>query len=83
MAELVETIEAAAPEAAGTITYGTVGLPFPEEVDARSLAAVVGEHADIPLAAGVRDAIDRFRRLLESGQVTTDVLPRTESATSA
>lgn len=83
MAELVETIEAAAPEATGTITHGTVGLPFPEEVDARSLAAVVGEHADIPLGAGVRDAIDRFRRLLESGQVTVDVLPRPESATTA
>jgi UDP-glucuronate 4-epimerase len=83
IAELVETIEAVAPEAAGTITHGETGLPFAEEVDARSLAAVLGEHADIPLADGVRDAIARFRRLLDSGQVTVDMLPRTESATSA
>jgi nucleoside-diphosphate-sugar epimerase len=82
MAEVVQAIEAAAPEATGTIGYGTVGLPFPEEVDARSLAGVIGEHTDISFAAGVRDAIERFRGLLESGLVTIDALPRTESPTS-
>ena len=37
MSEVVAAIEAAAPEAAGTITYEDVPLPFPEELPGERL----------------------------------------------
>jgi UDP-glucuronate 4-epimerase len=55
MADVVGAIEAAAPEAAGRITFDDVPLPFPEEfAAARSLAVT-------PLEVGVRETIERFR----------------------
>jgi UDP-glucuronate 4-epimerase len=57
--ELIAAIEAAAPGA--EITYEPVELPFPAEAGAPEPAT--------PLREGVRDAIARFRRLLERGLV--------------
>jgi UDP-glucuronate 4-epimerase len=55
LADVVRAIEAAAPEAAGRITFDDVPLPFPEEFAvARSLAVT-------PLEVGVRETIERFR----------------------
>jgi UDP-glucuronate 4-epimerase len=59
MSEVVAAIEAAAPEAAGTITYEDVPLPFPEELHAGGL-----EVALTPLEQGVRETVDHFRRHL-------------------
>jgi UDP-glucuronate 4-epimerase len=56
MSELVRTIEAAAPEAAGTITFDDTPLPFPERLP--------GDEFDLrqtPLEQGVRQTIDVFR----------------------
>jgi nucleoside-diphosphate-sugar epimerase len=56
MSEIVAAIEAAAPEAAGLITFEDVQLPFPEELP--------GERFDIsvtPLAEGIRETVEHFR----------------------
>jgi UDP-glucuronate 4-epimerase len=55
MSEVVAAIEAAAPEAAGRITYDELELPFPEEFEASEPVAT-------PLAAGVRETIEHFRQ---------------------
>lgn len=57
MEEVVEAIEQAAPEARGRITFEDVPLPFPQELP--------GERFDCPvtpLAVGVRETVDHFRR---------------------
>lgn len=55
MAEVVRTIEAAAPEAAGRITFDDMQLPFPVEFEAKSPAPAT------PLEVGVRETIELFR----------------------
>jgi UDP-glucuronate 4-epimerase len=56
VSEVVEAIEAAAPEAAGTITYDDAPLPFPEEFEGVAQPAPV-----TPLRDAVRETIDLFR----------------------
>jgi UDP-glucuronate 4-epimerase len=56
MSEVVRAIEAAVPDATGTITFDDTPLPFPEHLP--------GEEFDLrqtPLEQGVRETIDRFR----------------------
>jgi nucleoside-diphosphate-sugar epimerase len=55
MAEVVGAIEAAAPEAAGRITFDDVALPFPEELRTARPVALT------PLADGVRASVEHFR----------------------
>jgi UDP-glucuronate 4-epimerase len=62
MREVVSAIEKAAPEIAGSIEFADAQLPFPEELDARALRDVVGYAPSTPLADGVRETIDHFRR---------------------
>jgi UDP-glucuronate 4-epimerase len=62
MREVVDAIEAAVPEAAGTITFDDVQLPFPEELEAHAYESAVGPLAVTPLPDGVRATIDCFRR---------------------
>ena len=61
MAEVVAAIEAAAPEAAGQITWEETALPFPAELEARALEELVGPLPKLSLADGVRATIERFR----------------------
>ena len=56
IAEVVETIEAAVPEARGTITFDDVPLPFPDELPGERLDAQT-----TPLEEAVRDTIEHFR----------------------
>jgi nucleoside-diphosphate-sugar epimerase len=56
MSEVVAAIEAAAPEAAGSITFDDAPLPFPEECEGRAHPAPV-----TPLADAVRETIELFR----------------------
>jgi len=63
MSELVAAIEAAAPEAAGAITFDDTQLPLPAEMAARGLAAAVGPIPVTPLADAVRETVEHFRRL--------------------
>jgi UDP-glucuronate 4-epimerase len=61
MRDLVAAIEKAAPEAADTIGFVDVQLPFPEELDAGDLEKVVGYAPSTPLEEGVRATIELFR----------------------
>lgn len=56
IAEVVEAIEAAVPEAAGTITYDDTQLPFPESLPGERLAAET-----TPLDVAVSETIEHFR----------------------
>jgi len=56
IAEVVEAIEAEIPEAAGTITYDDVPLPFPDELPGQRLEAPT-----TPLADAVHETIEHFR----------------------
>ena len=53
MPEVVAAIEAAAPEAAGKITYEESPLPFPEELEARALEQAIGPLPQPSLAEGI------------------------------
>jgi nucleoside-diphosphate-sugar epimerase len=69
MSEVVAAIEAAAPEAGGTITFTDEALPFPAEADHASLREVIGDPPETPLGEGVADTIARFRELIAAGAV--------------
>jgi nucleoside-diphosphate-sugar epimerase len=60
MSELVRAIEAAAPDAAGTITFEDAALPFPERLPGAEL-----DLQQTPLEEGVRQTIELFRALRE------------------
>lgn len=72
MSDIVDAIEVAIPEAAGTITYEDTLLPFPGEVDATSLTQLIGPPSDVPVQRGVTDTIAQFRRLIGSGLVSPE-----------
>ena len=69
MPEVVSAIEAAAPDAAGLITFADVLLPFPGHVDAQSFEALAGPLAETPFPDAVADAVTRFGSLLARGLV--------------
>jgi nucleoside-diphosphate-sugar epimerase len=62
MRELVAAIEAAAPEAAGAISFDETPLPMPEQLATGGLEAALGPVAVTPLEAGVAATVDHFRR---------------------
>jgi UDP-glucuronate 4-epimerase len=62
VADVVAAIEAALPEAAGTITFKDVPLPLPEDMEARLPVTT-------PLADGVRETIEVLRRAQGAGRV--------------
>jgi UDP-glucuronate 4-epimerase len=62
MAEVVSAIEAAAPEARGRITFDDTPLPLPAEMAAGGLVELLGGVAVTPLAEGVRETVDHYRR---------------------
>ena len=57
MAEVVAAIEAAAPDAAGRITWAEATLPFPAQLEARALEAAIGPVQQPTLASGVADTV--------------------------
>jgi nucleoside-diphosphate-sugar epimerase len=72
MVEIVAAIEAAMPEAAGTISYEPVQLPNPEDVDSRVLDAALGPISWTPLSEGVKRTIAQFRAAIDSGRIDID-----------
>jgi UDP-glucuronate 4-epimerase len=56
MSDVVAAIEAAAPEAAGRISYDELHLPFPEEYESASAPTT-------PLEVGVRETVEHFRQI--------------------
>ncbi|MGN6378163.1 MAG: NAD-dependent epimerase/dehydratase family protein [Gaiellales bacterium] len=69
MPEVVAAIDAAAPEAAGSITFDEVLLPFPGHVDSASFVALAGPITETRFPDAVADAVARFRDLLVRGLV--------------
>jgi UDP-glucuronate 4-epimerase len=61
MSEVVAAIEAAAPEAAGSVTFDDVQLPFPEEMESGGLEDVIGPVAWTPLEEGTSSTIEHYR----------------------
>jgi UDP-glucuronate 4-epimerase len=74
MAQVITEIENNAPEIRGKITYGPTQLPFPEDVDNSNLQAVLGPLPETPLARGVEETINVFRKGLTAGYLTADHL---------
>lgn len=70
MQEAVSAIRAAAPDAAGGITFVDRPLPFPGQVDASSLQSLLGDLPDRSLMDGVRDTVGDFQALLAAGLVS-------------
>ncbi len=62
MSDVVAAIEAAAPEAAGRITWTEQSLPFPEQLEHGGLEAAIGPISKSSLADGVRETVELFTR---------------------
>jgi hypothetical protein len=62
MSEVVAAIEAAAPDVAGEITFDDVQLPLPPEMATGGLAVTIGDVVVTPLAEGVRQTVEHYRR---------------------
>ena len=75
MPDVVSAIERAAPASAGQLTFDDVELPFPPEVDPAGLTETIGEVEELSFDDGVRDALDRFKRLLADGRIDRAPLP--------
>jgi nucleoside-diphosphate-sugar epimerase len=74
MAEMVAAIEAAAPGAAGKITYAGAPLPFPAEVDDARLRGALGAIPETALQEGVRETVEIFKAGLQAGKLDPDRL---------
>jgi nucleoside-diphosphate-sugar epimerase len=68
-AQVIEAIEKAEPSACGRITFDDIPLPFPAEVDNRALVSAIGSLSFTPLADGVAETLDIFRRALAEGKI--------------
>lgn len=68
MDEIIAAIEAAAPEAAGRITYDDKPLPFPDRLDESGLASVL-DVTHTPLNEGVAQTVALFREALADGRI--------------
>jgi nucleoside-diphosphate-sugar epimerase len=75
MREVVAAIEAAAPQARGTITFDEATiLPFPEEFDAAPLASLIGPLPHTPLPQATAETVAAFRSLVARGLLAPDAM---------
>jgi nucleoside-diphosphate-sugar epimerase len=74
MNEVVAAIEAAVPDARGTISYDEQPLALPEEFDASPLTKVIGAIPYTPLREAVADTIAVFRERVASGAMAPDAM---------
>jgi len=72
--EIISAIESTEPGMRGKISFEDVPLPFPEEVDNAPLANILGTLSETPLADGVSETVDLFKRAIIGGQITPDKL---------
>ncbi len=72
MDEVVNAINAAAPEMAGQITFAPTELPVHSHYDGQPLEAAIGPIHWTPLNDGVRKAIAHFRTAATSGRIDVD-----------
>jgi UDP-glucuronate 4-epimerase len=74
--EIVAAIEAAAPDARGSITFDDVALPFPSAFDGGPINEALGPQAEAPLADGVRATLDAYRTGIADGTIDAAYLDR-------
>jgi UDP-glucuronate 4-epimerase len=74
IAEVVDAILAACPEAVGSITWAETELGFPPQVDSDGLEEAIGPLEETPLGAAVADTIARFRLALSDDRLDPSVL---------
>jgi nucleoside-diphosphate-sugar epimerase len=75
IAEIVRIIEAQLPaNRRGLITFGGPRVPVPAGLSDAAIRAAVGELPLTPLAAGVRETIERFSKLRDEGRLDTSDL---------
>jgi UDP-glucuronate 4-epimerase len=67
--DVVSAIDDAVPSVKGKITHEKNSLPFPEEIDNAPLVALLGGFKVTPLADGVKETIDIFRKALSDGRI--------------
>jgi len=67
--QVIKAIERAEKSARGRITFDDVPLPFPQKVDNRALEQAVGSLRFTPLADGVAETLELFRRALAEGKI--------------
>jgi nucleoside-diphosphate-sugar epimerase len=71
MPEIVGYIEAAAPGAAGSVTFDDVTLPIPGTILGTNLEeALNGSVVQKPLADGIAGTVENFRKLIAEGLVS-------------
>jgi nucleoside-diphosphate-sugar epimerase len=74
MREVVDAIEAAAPEARGQITFDDTVLALPEDVDATPLEQVIGAPIVTPIKQAVGETVALFRERVASGALAPDAM---------
>ncbi len=74
--EIVERIEANAPDARGRITFDDRPLPLPEAFDGRPMVEALGPWAETPLDEGVRRTLDCYRAAMRNGAIDDSYLDR-------
>ncbi len=72
MADVVAHIEAAAPSAAGKITFNPQPLDTAPDVDGQPLDDALGKVNWVPMAQGVKQTIDLLRTGVATGRVNVD-----------
>lgn len=76
VSEIVGAIEGAEPAARGRITFGDQPLVFPEAFDNRAMIDALGPYRETPLAVGVTETLDCYRRALARGTIDEAWLDR-------
>ena len=74
--EILAAIETLEPWAAGKMTFEDRSLPFPGAFDGRPLEAAIGPQQQTPLADGVRETIETYRRAIRDGRLGDAYLDR-------
>jgi nucleoside-diphosphate-sugar epimerase len=72
MHEIVDAIDAAAPEMVGKITFAQDALSGPTEIDESALNAALGPIEWRPLAEGVRQTVEQLRIAVQADKVDVD-----------
>jgi nucleoside-diphosphate-sugar epimerase len=76
VSEIVEAIEQLEPTARGQITHGDEPLAFPEAFDNRAMVDALGPYHETPLADGIAETLDCYRRALARGTIDEAWLDR-------
>ncbi len=74
IAELIETIVRACPDAQGLISAAEMPLSFPTAVDSDGLESAIGRVQETPLATAVGETILRFRTALTERRIDPSIL---------